>query len=214
MTEVDLEKVSSELNPLLIVSLKNGKFQLGTEKAIYSYDEKYDNFVHAFSKVNLPKDQSEILILGFGLGSIPLILENLYSKKYIYQGVEIDHAVIELASKYTLPRLSSPVEIIEANALYYLQSSENQFPLICMDVFQSDITPTEFRSIDFLKNLKQHLIPEKGILLYNCLAYNKEDIQTTQLFFENNFRTVFPEAGYIKSSGNWVLLNDARLGNN
>lgn len=206
INEVSIETVSSDLNPELNITLNNGKFQLSTKKAIYSYDESYNNFSHAFNKITLPKDQSEVLILGLGLGSIPLILQNSFKKTFYYTGVELDHAVISLFSKYTLPRLNSTIEIQEADALSYIMQNEKSYPLICMDVFQSDVIPKEFQSIEFLNSLRRSLT-KNGRLMYNCLAYNKEDIRRTKEFLETTFLSVFPEGGYIKAHGNWILVN-------
>lgn len=48
-----------------------------TAHAVYSYEDRYDNFVRAFKKAKLhDRKIDNVLILGFGLGSIPIILEN------------------------------------------------------------------------------------------------------------------------------------------
>lgn len=211
LVEIPLEKISSELNPYLQVSLKEGKFQLTTEKAIYSYDEAYDNFSHSFEKIYLPPNHADILILGLGLGSIPIILEKLFKKEYQFIGIDIDAAIIELFSKYTLPRLKSPVELITADAFHYMMQNNRNYPLICMDVFRSDVIPETFTSVEFLTKLRDGLTPD-GILLFNCLALTKKDKKITREFLEGPFMEVFPSAGYIKVLGNWILLNDSSKG--
>ncbi len=209
--EIPIEKVSSDLNPYLNVSLREGKFQLTTEKAIYSYDEAYDNFRHSFEKIHLPSDHVDILILGLGLGSIPIILEKIFKKEYRFIGVDIDAAIIELFSKYTLPRLKSAVEVVTTDAFHFMMQNTRKYPLICMDVFRSDVIPEAFTSIEFLTALKDALTPD-GVLLFNCLALTKEDIKITREFFKGPFIKVFPSAGYFKVLGNWVLLNDSSKG--
>ena len=207
LDEVVLERVSSELNPILIVSLRRGKLMLSTNNAIYSFDEYYDNFGHTFNEVQLPHNGSQVLILGGGLGSIPLLLENIHQRDYEYLMIEKDHAVIDLCSRYTLPRLNSMVEIVEADAYSFVMQSTQKFFMICMDVFKSDIIPEKFKSKEFLYQLKKSLTSD-GILLYNCLALTKEDLSTTKAFLEEQFLQVFPNAGYIKAHGNWILIND------
>ena len=72
--ELHIESTSSEHNPHLYVSLKNGRYQLSTANAVYSYGDLYDNFSEAFQQLNLEsREIKNVLILGFGLAfaSVP-----------------------------------------------------------------------------------------------------------------------------------------------
>ena len=107
--EFHIESAPSELNPHLYVSLNRGRYQLCTANAVYSFADLYDNFVKAFQRLQpaqLPI--REVLLLGFGLGSIPLMLEKKFHCRIRYTGVEADESVIWLAGKYALPELQSP----------------------------------------------------------------------------------------------------------
>ena len=85
-----IESTSSEYNPHLYVSLRNGRYQLCTANAIYSFEDLYDNFADSFVQLELDKlPGKRVLILGFGLGSIPLILEKLGYTDFEFTGVEI-----------------------------------------------------------------------------------------------------------------------------
>ena len=99
--EIHIESTSSDYNPHLYVSLQKGRYQLSTANAIYSFEDLYDNFSDAFKEIDLDQlNVQNVLILGFGLGSIPIILEQKFNKKYFYTGVEIDEEVLYLANKY------------------------------------------------------------------------------------------------------------------
>jgi len=87
LMEVHLESSSSEHNEELHVSLSKGRLQLSTANAIYSYADKYENFYKTFEQVELNEKVDDVLILGFGLGSIPYMLESKFGKKYRYTGV-------------------------------------------------------------------------------------------------------------------------------
>jgi spermidine synthase len=167
ITEVNIETVESGYNPYLNVILKRGQYQLLTENAIYSYGELYDNFSKAFKRIDLDKLRIEnVLILGFGLGSIPLMLETMFNKKYHYTAVEIDPEVLRLANKYTVVNLTSSIEFHLSDAYTYAAFSEEKFDMICMDVFLDDMVPTELEQEDFLLHLKKMLAPN-GVLLFN-----------------------------------------------
>lgn len=209
--ELHVESASSELNPHLYVSLKNGRYQLSTANAVYSYADLYDNFVKAFQAVpldELPGD--EALILGLGLGSIPVILEKKMGRRYYYTAIEADEAVIDLASRYALPDLQSNIQLICADAYAYVMQSnpeEMTYDLICMDIFEDDKVPELFETPELLSQLGALLSPG-GLLLYNRLALSAADIQLTRDFYYNTFVKVFPEGAYLDVDGNWILLND------
>lgn len=205
--EQHVESTSSGHNPHLYVSLSNGRYQLCTANAIYSYEDRYDNYRKAFTRINLDLlPGKEVLLLGLGLGSIPIMLEKIFDRELYYTAVEIDEAVIELATKYALPDLVSPVEIICADALVYVDQRPNTFDLICMDVFLDDIVPESFERETFLSHLKAMLNP-KGLLLFNRLAATAKDKKESRQFFEDSFLKIFPEGAYLDVGGNYILFN-------
>lgn len=208
LSELHVESAASDVNPHLYVSLRNGRYQLCSANAVYSYEDLYTNFSRAFQQIKLPPDQSKVLLLGFGLGSILHILEKSFQKKYHYTAVELDESVIYLAQKYALPQLESQVETICTDAYAYVLQSQNQFDLICMDIFLDATIPEQFQSIHFLSELKQLLAP-KAQLLYNCLSVTPADRKLAQAFFEDKFKLVFPDAAYFDVEGNWILIGKA-----
>lgn len=205
--DFSLESIESDINETLYVLLTQGRLQLCTENAIYSYDDLYLNFRIAFEEIELPKNGAKVLVLGLGLGSILQLLEQIFQKAYFFTAVEIDEAVIHLINKYTLPELASPIQIIQADAFHFVCHGEEKFDLICMDVFLSDVIPDRFQQHFFLEAIKERLSP-KGIFLYNCLAAKQEDIERSTAFYEQYFVKVFPNATYIQAELNWILLND------
>jgi spermidine synthase len=207
LTELHIESAPSEINPHLYVSLSKGRYQLSTANAVYSYGDLYDNYRKIFERMNLPNSQIEkVLILGFGLGSVPFMLEKKFEQKYHYTGIEIDENVVYLAEKYVISELNSPIEIYCADAFSFVMQTSEKFDLIAMDVFLDDIIPNNFHSQEFLIALKD-LIEENGLLLYNRLSLTEQDQKDTQSFYESEFLTVFPNGTYLDVGGNWMLMN-------
>ena len=205
ITELHIESAPSEINPHLYVSLRDGRYQLCTDNAIYSYEDKYTNFVQAFRQLPLDKMKiDKVLILGFGLGSIPFILEQS-GYQYRYTGVEIDDSVLYLANKYTLDKINAPLELIQANALPFVWQCHEQYDMICMDIFQDAVVPKEFETVEYLQRLKELLTPN-GILLYNRLTALPEHESNTFNFYIQRFKKVFSEARTLKLGGNWMLV--------
>ncbi|MFT5382823.1 MAG: spermidine synthase [Saprospiraceae bacterium] len=205
--ELHLESTSSEYNPHLHVSLRDGRYQLSTANAIYSFEDLYDNFTVAFQQIDLNKiSGTNVLLLGFGLASVPIILEKQFHKKYHFTGVEIDEEVLYLANKYALDDLTSRFNLICADAYPFVLQCEEQFDLVIMDVFFDDVIPEQFESEIFLDRLKSLTAPG-GLLMYNRLAFNKRDIAATKSFYENTFSKVFKDGTFLEVKGNWMLLD-------
>ncbi len=209
--EINIEQSSSEYNPLLLVTLKRGRLRLLTENAIYSYDDLYDNFKTAFKAIHLDKREiNEVLILGLGLGSIPYMLEKTFHKKCYITAVELDEEVIRLASKYTLKRLQYPFDIVCADAAVFIQTTEEKYDLICVDVFNDDKIPSAFYEQEVLTQLDR-LLTENGILLFNLIGTTPEDISSANKFFNEYFKLVFPYASIIRTMHNFILLNNIKF---
>jgi ubiquinone/menaquinone biosynthesis C-methylase UbiE len=204
---VEIETTESEHNPYLRVGLRKGRYQLLTANAIYSYGDLYDNFSKAFEQIDLERlGIKDVLILGFGLGSIPVMLENMFQKKYYYTAVEIDPEILRLANTYVVPDIKSGIEFQLSDARTFAEFSKEKYGMICMDVFLDDQVPTELEHEDFLVNLKK-MLADDGILLFNKLAYSNKDKKNAQAFFQNHFKRVFTEGVYLDVNGNYILLN-------
>ena len=210
--DVEIETTESNYNDLLRVVLRRGRYQLQTRHAIYSYGDLYNNFRKTFEKIsitNLPI--KTVLILGVGLGSIPFMLEKKFGKIYSYTGVEIDGTVLQLAQKYVLNDLKSPMSIHLTDAEIFVSMCREKFDLICMDVFIDDKVPSGCETTTFLQQLKKLLTPGTGILLYNKLAATPSDRSRSSLFLETQFKKIFKDADFIEIAGNYILINRGDL---
>lgn len=205
--EFTLESLHSDYNGTLDIILSQGRLQLCTQEAIYSFDDKYDNFVLGFNQINWEQlKPKNVLVLGLGLASIPYILEKKMGKDLHYTAVEIDDAVIELASKYATPRLTSPIDIYQADGYVYVQQCKDQYDLILLDIFVSDKIPQKFQSVQFFELLDNLLTPN-GIILSNRLANTKLDKEESNKNYEI-FKIVFPNAKKVSVKGNYIFFSD------
>ncbi|MBK9256404.1 MAG: fused MFS/spermidine synthase [Saprospiraceae bacterium] len=210
ITEIHAESSSSEFNELLQVNIVNGQYQLCTSDAIYSYGDKYDNFGDSFKKLDLDSIHGkDVLVLGLGLGSIPLLLEKKEGKKYRYTAVEIDDEIIRLAGKYVLDELESEIEIVCIDAMHFLLVDQKQFDLIMVDIFINDRIPEPFLESDFLHLLGETLRPQ-GLILMNILYRTSVDKRLADQYFGTIFKIAFPEAFRLEVKGNLMMMNTGR----
>lgn len=205
-----LEEATSEQNPALSVVLSRGRLQLLSGDAIYSWDDLYKNFLLAFDQLKIDERKvDDVLLLGLGLGSVPFMLETVFHRRYRYTAIEWDESVADLAARYTLARLQSPVEIVTADAEIFVQVTEEQYDMLIVDIFEDEITPPQFCTEEFLEACSRLLRPG-GLLLFNRLHGEDKSVrQVTERFFERRFKSVFPEAWAIDTKGNWILCAEA-----
>jgi len=202
LDDVLLEETSSEINPLLQVYLSKGRYQLCTEKAIYSYEDKYENFEFAFRQLKWDRYKIEdVLILGLGLAAIPMMLEKHFNKTLRYTAVELDEEIVYLANKYVLKNLSSKMTVINADAFHYLYQTYDSFDMICMDVFLDNIIPDKFREKSTLEALKR-VLSDRGVLLYNVLKTGYET-ETDKLI--EDLSSVFEHVWYDQIENNLII---------
>lgn len=206
--EIELENLESDYGHDLSLCLSDGRFQLNAHKAIYSWEDKYDNFYKAFAQMDFKKfSGDECLILGFGLGSIPQMLEKNFKQSLYYTGIEIDDQVIYLAEKYILHKLKSNIQLIQASAEIFTEITEEKWDLICVDVFINDKIPGPIKSHLFLEQVSE-LLTENGVLLYNHLANSDKDRELGQTFFNHAFKSVFSNAVLLDVDGNYIFVSD------
>lgn len=209
--EIPLETIRTEMHPQLNVVLLQGRLQLCTDKAVYSYSDLYTNFRRAFQALQIQKlPFSNALLLGLGLGSIPELLEKKFRCRFDFTCVEIDEGIIDLAKRYTLRHLRSHFEIICTDAAFFVAQTRQQYDLICADVFIDDEIPDQARSQSFFEHLQRICAPE-GVVLFNCYALEPADREKARDLFENRFLQVFPNATYLDVTTNWILISDKRL---
>ena len=210
--EQSLETTASEYNAYLEVCLVHGRLQLVAEEAIYSFGDYYLNFrklFDVFAFEELP-ERASVLVLGLGLGSIPELLEKYCGMTYEYVSVEIDPVIIELASRYSLPHLDSPLEVVQADAVAFLTLDDRQYDLICVDVFQDATVPEHLNGFDFVELLRSRL-RGGGALVYNRLASSIPDRNAARAYYDDTFAPAFPHPRLYDTGGNYLLVNDTRF---
>lgn len=208
ISDIHLESHSSAINPALHLLLVKGRLQLCTDNSIYSFEDQYDNFYKVFEKMmSAGWNYSTVLILGFAMGSIPKMLEDNFNLDLEYTGVEIDDVIIDLVSDYVLSQLQSSIQLINTDAAIFIESNQDQYDLICVDLFLDDVIPDQFTQIDFIKKLKAKLTPS-GCLLYNMLGDYQSDKLKAEQYHKTTFSKVFPNSTLYHTGTNYILISD------
>ncbi len=207
LIEWPVANYSSPYNPNLQVVLHRGRYKLLTDGAIYSFGDLYTNYRKSFERLDWNSHTYEsCLVLGLGMASIPDMLVTRFKKDMFFTAVEIDEVVAKLAQTYVLGPKHIDVQVFTSDAASFLQWHEDQYDLICSDVFVGDKIPEELETIETLEAMRDRLNPG-GVVLYNRLSRGPEDWDQNMKFRDEVFLKVFPEGGYFDLEGNWMFVS-------
>ena len=191
--DIPIEKGSSEHNPYLEVVWSNGKKMLNTKDANFSFGNGYLVFNEAFKHINenLPSAQN-VLILGFGCGSILHLLEKKHQYNGKVTGVEYDSVILELFHKHFAQRYTTKPNLITADALDFVAHYQDSYDIIFIDLF-NELENVEFIfNHNFVDNLKG-ITSEKGVLVFNTIKQttrDQENISELIMSLSNHFKDV------------------------
>lgn len=205
--DILLESTSSEYNSVLEIYLSEGRYQLCTAGAVYSFEDKYINFFKTFKNLDWNKIQvKKVLLLGLGLASIPQMLEQKFNKDFEYTAVEIDYEIIRLAGKYILDELHSPLQTYEMDAEIFVEVTTEKFDMIIIDIFDNNIVPANFETLSFLTKTS-NLLNKNGVVLFNRLNIDNNSHKSTMDYFDSVFKKVYPSAYPFFVRDNIIFCN-------
>lgn len=186
-----ISKSKGNVAPVLEVTWENGRKVLNGERVNYSFGSLHDVFRIALRKA-LPKKikLQDALILGFGTGSIATILtEEMGFTDLQLTGVEADAEVIRLArEEFDVQRFAN-LQLVNERAEVYVQRSQEQFDLICVDVFVEDTVPEACRSEAFFRDVSR-LLRAKGKMVFNLMLAPEMDADAFRGLLETVFAKV------------------------
>ncbi len=206
-----IERRNSEVSGWIELTVSRGRLRLNTKNATYSYEDLYTVFQKGLKKLPVRKWQlKNILVLGFGLGSVAQILEQYLKNQPEYTAVELDKEVIDLGKKYLDQDFIKRVDYRQQDALKFIQSNKQKFDLIVVDVFVDTDIPEDFRSDLFLNDCKKAM-HKKSKLLYNCLTNSKEKNTEAKVIYKSHFENAFKQHKWIPAEGNVLLFGEGLL---
>lgn len=151
-----------------------------------------DHFVMTYPKMMLgalyvnPAPQSA-LIIGLGGGTIPRALRQLLPETRI-DVVEIDPAVVRVASRYFGFAASDKTRVIESDGRVYVKRAlrgTQRYDLIMLDAFDHEYIPEHLLTQEFLQEVKSLLTPN-GVLAANTFSssglYDHESVTYEKVF--------------------------------
>jgi spermidine synthase len=202
---VIIEKTSGPFNPVLEVTIENGKYVLNAAHANYSFGSLHFIFNKAFQTIKIgERGLKNVLLLGLGGGSVPVLLFEEFKMNCHITAIEIDEKVIELAKKYFNIQRFQHLEIICEDAFDYVRHCNKKFDLIISDIFIDNKVPEKIESKEFLLTIKK-LMQKDSIFLFNKIPGIENGIESFNLL-QKNVTTIFGEFEIIAVGENKVLV--------
>lgn len=198
-----IERIDTDLNPGLEVLQQGDLMILNSANANYSFGGLHSVFRKAFALIKIDKRNiDDVLVLGFGAGSVASILLEELKIDCSILGVEKDPEVIRIGRKYFNTDRYAKMEIVEADAAAFIETEKSRYDLIIIDVYVDIHVPESCETMEFLNAVESCLKPG-GMALFNKMIYNRESgIQAKEL--ERKFNTLAGELRILKIRENVV----------
>jgi spermidine synthase len=201
-----IEEKKSDVSGKLEVLYTNGKLVLDTSNANYSFGGLHTVFQKAFGQFGIKdREIKNVLILGFGCGSVASILQKEYGKNVEITGVEKDKEVIELAKKYFFLDKYKNLSLHCADGYdFVLNTALPSFDLIVVDIFVDLIVPEKIQEEEFISSLNKVISPN-GILFYNFIVRDEKT--------RNNGAQLYKQMNNLIGHTEWIRLFAKRTEN-
>ncbi|CAN5321960.1 hypothetical protein BH09BAC5_BH09BAC5_25820 [soil metagenome] len=187
---LQVKKAEGKLTKVLEVTFEQGKKVLNAGEVNYSFGALHHVFRVALQRAKVFENPpQEVLILGFGAGSIATILIEEFGLNTRITGIEADPVVLQLArEEFDINRFPD-LEIENIFAEKFLSTCNAKFDLIAVDLFIESKVPESCKTHGFLEDLYRCL-KKNGRVVFNEMP---EENLSGEDDFEKRFRNNFDE---------------------
>lgn len=199
-----VSRLSSAHHPHLEVNLVRGRKVLDGATVNYSFGGLHELFSEAFERLHVAQREIQsVLVLGLGAGSVVHILRRDCGVRAPITALEIDPVVVELArAQFGLGRWKN-LEVVVADAVEWVESSQRRFDLVVVDLFHEAEVPAACRTPRFSHALGAHLAPG-GLLVFNVVA-SRPLTRAEAVRFAAVFEATLGSTRVLEVRGNLVL---------
>jgi spermidine synthase len=171
-TESVVFRTNSKFNSILEVVRSGNHLILDAKSVNYSYGGLHNAFRQLFRKIRIDKMKvGNVLILGFGAGSVASIIQKEYRIDCMITGVEIDPEVLKIGKDYFNFNSFSNLELIEQDAFHFMKHNNNTFDLVVVDLYIDKNVPTQAETVEFADLIRKAL-ETGGQLIFNKWIYD------------------------------------------
>ncbi len=205
-----VKRVEGKLTAVLEVTYEQGKKVLNAGEVNYSFGALHAVFRIALQKARIIESPpADVLILGFGAGSIASIIVEEFGQHPRMTGIEADPVVMQLArEEFNIGRFAD-LEMENTTAEKFMTSCPSQFDLIAVDVFIESRVPESCKTHAFLENLYRCL-SKNGRVIFNVMPEANAGENEFEARFRNNFDETELHELHVGGSPNRILIGYRR----
>lgn len=203
---INVKKVVSERSGVIEITYVNGKLVMDSKHANYSYGDLQkvlQKGLRHIGKEKLQKCES-ILILGVAGGSVIQTLIKEFEITAAITGVEIDETTLKLANSYFKLSDVGQLNLINADAFQFINTSKSTFDLIIVDIFNDDQMPNEL-FLDMFWNDTYKLLSNNGLCLFNSIVTSEENMERNSTLI-SSLKQNFSDTQVIKTHINELFI--------
>jgi 2-polyprenyl-3-methyl-5-hydroxy-6-metoxy-1,4-benzoquinol methylase len=204
---VTIRQYESKFSGHLFIRYFMGKKVLDTRMTNYSFGGLQKVLKRSLELLPFQPNAENILILGFGAGSVLETIRKQHHSKAQITGIDIDEMVFTIAKEEFNIEEGSDTRFIVADAINWIKNQQEIFDLIIVDLFIIDTLPPAATEYFFIEHLVKALKSE-GQLIFNTIPETLpvEELETMIYQFE--------KLGVgVRKMKKWGYSNNIILGN-
>lgn len=183
---VTVRQFESKFSGHLYIRYFMGKKILDTRMTNYSFGGLQRVLKRSLELLPYKQNTKNILILGFGAGSVLETIRQQHRSKAQITGVDIDEVVFTIA-KEEFEIVEGPnTRFVVADATDWIKYQSGKYDLIIIDLFIIDTLPLAATEHEFIEHIATALAPE-GQLIFNTIPETLpiEELEAMIYHFEN-----------------------------
>ena len=165
---ITIRRYDSNFSGQLFIRYFIGKKILDTGKTNYSFGGLQKVLKRALELLPFHPNTNNILILGFGGGSVLETLRKQHKSKATITGVDIDEVMFTIARNEFGIEEKEDTRFVVADATEWIKEQSDRFDLIIIDLFIIDTLPTAATQFSFIEKVSHALLPG-GQLIFNTI---------------------------------------------
>lgn len=204
---VTVRQYESKFSGHLFIRYFMGKKILDTRMTNYSFGGLQKVLRRSLELLPFNPNIQNILILGFGAGSVVETIRKQHRSKAKITGVDIDEVVFSIAKEEFEIEEGADTRFVVADATDWIKYQAGKYNLIIIDLFIIDTLPSTATDYEFIEHISTALAPG-GQLIFNTIP---ETLPTEALErMIDHFENLGVEVRKMKK---WGYSNNIILGN-
>jgi len=184
----------------LAVRWEDGKLVLNSANGNQSFGSLHRVWQRTLKQVLQPNAlPRSVLLLGYGGGSVPRILQEEWGSTAAITAIELDLRMIELARAHFGLDQYCDLNVILGDATIRIHALRERFDLVLVDLFDDLDLARGVDSSAFMHGLRERC-DEHGVVCFNTVAFDQESEERCQAVHDHAQR-VFHEVNELKLEG-------------